>query len=75
MHIDWNRPLPTLRTAPFALSNLFTNTGAAEQNAAVDIGALFAFKDYQFAQFAYEVMQNWSQWCGPEVAICDHAFH
>ena len=75
MHIDWNRPLSTLRTAPFALPNLFTNTRAAEQNAAVDIRALSAIKDYQFAQFAYEVMQNWSQWCGPEVAICDHAFH
>jgi hypothetical protein len=56
MHIDWNRPLPALRTAPFALPNLFTDTCAAEQNAAVDIGALSAIKDYQFAQFAYKVM-------------------
>jgi hypothetical protein len=75
MHIDGNRPLSALRTAPFALPNLLTNARTAEQNAAADVGALSAIKDYAGAQFADEVMQYWSQVCGPEVAVCDHAFH
>ena len=75
MHIDGNRPLSALRTAPFALPNLLTNTRTAEQNAAADVGALSAIKDDAGAQFADEVMQYRSQVCGPEVAVCDHAFH
>ena len=75
MHIDRNRLLSALRTAPFALPNLLTNTRTAEQNATADVGALSAIKDEAWAQLADEMVQYRSQACGPEVRVCDHAFH